>query len=104
MERPTIIIEGVKYEMKKLVGRSWRTLGEFTENPPTYTDADFIEKHAAFIAKFYDVAAEEILEKMPLEEILPASIAIRTYVMNTLTEKIAVIEKNAATDKAEQLS
>lgn len=95
MERPTITIECKKHEMKKLTGRDWRTLGEFTENPPTYTDADFIEKHADFIAKFYDVPAEEILEKMPLEEILPASMAIKTHTMNTLIAKIAVIEKNS---------
>ena len=104
MERPTIKIEDKIYAIKELKGKDWRILGEFGENQPQYTDADFIEQHADFIAKFYDVTKEEILDKMPLEEILPASFAIRNYLLNTLTEKIAAIEKNAGADKAEQLS
>ena len=95
MERPTITIEGKTYEMLPLIGRSWRILGEFADNTPNYTDADFIEKHAAFIANFFHVTADEILDKMSLEEILPATIAVRSYVINALTAKIAAIEKNS---------
>ena len=101
MERPTITIDGEKYEIKKLVGRSWRILGEFADSKPDYTDTDFIEKHAAFIANFYNVTAEDILDKMPLEEILPASMAVQKYIMKTLTEKIEEIEKNSDGDKVQ---
>ena len=104
MEKPTIKIEDKICAIKELKGKDWRILGEFAELAPSYVEADFIEKHAAFVAKFYDVTAEEILDKMPLEEILPASFATRNYLLNTLTEKIAVIEKNAEVDKAEQSS
>ena len=99
MERPTITIEGKKYEMKDLVGKDWRIMGEFVEASPTYLDADFIEKNAAFIAEFYDTTAEEILDKMPLEEILPASRDIQSYMINQLSAKIKVIEKNAEAGK-----
>ena len=101
MERPTIKIEDKIYAIKALKGKDWRILGEFGENQPQYTDANFIEKHAEFIANFYDVPAEEILNKMPLKEVLPATMAIRTYMVNALTEKIAVIEKNSEADKAQ---
>ena len=95
MERPTITIEGKTYEMLPLIGRSWRILGEFADNAPNYTDADFIEKHAAFIANFFHVTADEILDKMGLEEILPASIAIRNYITKSLTAKFEQVEKNS---------
>ena len=95
MERPTITIEGKTYEMKKLKGRDWRLFGEFADNAPNYTDADFIEKHAAFIANFFHVTADEILDKMGLEEILPASIAIRNYITKSLTAKFEQVEKNS---------
>lgn len=101
MERPTITIGGKKYEMQKLTGRSWRLLGEFIETTPDYADADFLEKHAAFIAQFYDgVAAEDILD-LSLENILPASAAVRKYVMDCLTAKLEKIEKNVEMDKAQ---
>lgn len=101
MERPTITIEGEKFELKKLTGRSWRVFSEFVENQPEYTKADFIERQAEFIANFYDVTAEEILDKMPLEEIMPASLAVRNYVMATLTAKFAKMEKNAVAGEAQ---
>ncbi|MBQ3451801.1 MAG: hypothetical protein IJG32_06025, partial [Selenomonadaceae bacterium] len=76
-------------------------LGEFLEAAPDYAEADFLEKHAAFITQFYDgVTAEEVLD-LPLEEILPASAAIRKYIMKCLTAKLEKIEKNAETDKAQ---
>ena len=101
MERPTITIGGKEHEMIALTGRSWRLLGEFLETAPDYTDADFLEKHAAFIAQFYDdVAAEDILD-MPLEDIFPASVAVRDYISALLGSKLEKIEKNSETGKAQ---
>ena len=101
MTRPTITVDGKKYEMKKLTGRDWRILGEFADAAPEYVDADFLEKHAAFVAKFYDgVTVDDVLD-LPIEEILPASLAIRQYVMQCLTGKIEQIEKNSEAGKAQ---
>ena len=101
MTRPTITINGKKHEMKKLTGRDWRILGEFADAAPEYVDADFIEKHAAFVAKFYDgVTIDDILD-LPIEDILPASLATREYVMQSVTSKIGKIEKNSVEDKAQ---
>jgi len=102
MERPTITVDEKTYEMKKLTGRDWRVFSEFNDKVPQYTDADFIEKHAAFIAEFYNgVTADDILDNMPLKEILPASLAIRDYVTQSLTAKFERLEKNSGADKAQ---
>ena len=99
MTKPTITINGKKHELTKITGRSWRILSEFIDNAPEYTDADFIEKHAEFVAKFYDdVIVDDVLD-LPIEEILPASAAIRKYVMESLTAKLEKIEKNSEADK-----
>ena len=101
MTRPTITtLDGKKHELKKITGRSWRILSEFIDTAPEYVDADFIEKHAAFIACFYDgVTADDILD-LPIEDILPASADARKFVMAQLTAKLEKIEKNAVEDKA----
>ena len=101
MERPIITVNEKKYEIKELTGRDWRIFSEFNEKTPEYTDADFIEKHAAFIAEFYQgVTADDILD-LPLEEILPVSMAIRNYITKMLTAKFEQIEKNVETGKAQ---
>ena len=94
-------LDGKKHEMKKIAGRHWRILSEFIDNAPEYTDPAFLEKHAEFIAFFFeDLTSEDILD-LPLEEILPVSVAIRQLIMERLTEKMAKIEKNASADKAQ---
>ena len=101
MERPTIIIGGKKHVVQNLTGRSWRLLGEFVDSAPEYSDADFLEKHAAFIAQFYDgVNVDDVLD-MPMEEILPASAAIRKFIMESLTARLEKIEKNSEEGKVQ---
>lgn len=101
MTKPTITtLDGKKHELKKITGRSWRVLSEFIDTAPEYVDADFIEKHADFIAQFYDgVTADNVLD-LPIEEILPASAAARKFVMELLTAKLEKIEKNSVADVA----
>jgi len=102
MDKPTITtLDNKKHEMITPTGRHWRIFSEFVESNPEYTDADFIEKHAAFIAEFYQgVTADDILD-LPLEEILPVSMAIRNYITKMLTAKFEQIEKNVETGKAQ---
>ena len=101
MERPTITIAGEKKEMRTLTGRDWRIFAEQSEKGAALSDADFLEKQAEFISGFYEgVTAEEVLN-MPLEEILPASTAIKNYIMRTLTVRFEQIEKNSGADKAQ---
>lgn len=96
-----LAINGKTQKINEINCHHWRIMGEFIESAPDYVDADFLEKHAEFIAKFYDdVTAEDILD-LPIEDILPASAAIRKYIMERLTVKLEKIEKNAEADKAQ---
>lgn len=101
MTRPTITtLDGKKHEMHRITGRHWRILSEFIDNAPEFVDVDFLEKHAAFIAEFYDgVTVDDVLD-LPIEEILPASAATRNFIMTQLTAKFEKIEKNVVADKA----
>ena len=101
MERPTITtIDGTQHIMRDLRGRDWRLLGEFADDAPSYIDADFLEKHAAFVAKFFDgVTADDILD-LPIEDIFPASIAVRNFITAQIGAKLEAIEKNSVADKA----
>lgn len=102
MAKPILkTLDGKEHEMRTLTGRDWRILGEFADNAPSYGDVDFLEKHAEFVAKFYDgVTADDVLD-LPIEEIFPASLAVRNYIANQLGAKLEAIEKNAEEDKAQ---
>ena len=95
IKRPRITTaDGNEHVIRKLTGRDWRYFGEFAENAPQYTDADFLERQAEFLAKFYDgVTADDILD-MPIEEIMPATFEVRNYIGEQLSAKFEKIEKN----------
>lgn len=102
MDRPIITtIDGKEHEMRELKGRDWRLLGEFKDTAPTVVETDSLEKHAAFIAEFYDgVTVEDILD-LPLEDIMPVSMAVQNYIVSRLGLKLQKIEKNSETGKAQ---
>ena len=99
MKTPTITIKGEKHEMIILTGRAYRIVSEFDKSQPQITDPDFMERHAAIVAEFYDgVTAEDILD-LPLEEIMPASIAARRAVFQLVWSKTQEISKNSEEGK-----
>lgn len=101
MEKPRITINGTEHVMRDLKGRDWRLLGQFAQDAPSYVDIDFIEKNAAFVAQFFDgITADDILD-MPLEDIFPASIAVRNYITAAIGAKLEKIEKNSEADKVQ---
>ena len=102
MERPTITtIDGTQHIMRDLCGRDWRLLGEFADDAPSYVDTDFLEKHAAFIAKFFDgVTTDDILD-LPIEDIFPASIAVRNFITAQIGAKLEAVQKNSVEGKAQ---
>lgn len=102
MDNPKFItIDGRQHEMRKIDGRAYRVVSEFENDLPKFGDADFIERHAALIADFYDVTKEDVLD-LPLEEITPASLEIRNLVFNRVWAKVKAIEKNASEDNPTQ--
>jgi len=102
MEKPTIItIDGKAHVMRDLKGKDWRLFGEFADNAPSYVEADFLEKHAGFVAQFFeDVTADDVLD-LPLEDIMPVSMAVRNYIAGKLSAKLEAIEKNVEAGKAQ---
>ena len=94
MDKPTITINGEVKKIKEVKGKDWRVMGEFLEKKISLYDKEFAEEHAKFIANFFDgVTADDILN-LPLEEIFPLAFAIRDFLINKISEKLQVIEKN----------
>ena len=101
MEKPTITINGIEHEMGELTGRAYRIASEFDNNQPQIGDVDFIERHADVISQFYDGVTKEDVLDMPLEEILPASVATRRAVYSFTWFKANEISKNFDEDKVQ---
>lgn len=104
MDRPRITtIDGKEHEMITLTGRAYRLASEFDNNQPQFGDADFLERHAAITAEFYDGVTKEDILDLPIEEILPASLAVRRAVFQLALLKTATISKNSDGGKAQEL-
>ena len=102
MQKPTITtIDGKEHKMNLITGRAYRIAAEFDNNQPQITDADFIERHAAITAEFFEGVTKEDILDLPLEEILPASIAARRAVFQLTLLKTQEISKNSEEDKAQ---
>lgn len=100
MQRPTITtIDGKTHELKKLTGRTYRVVSEFENTQPEITDADFIERHAALIAELYNGVTQDDVLNLPLEDILPASIAARRTAYAFTWLKMSELAKNSGEDK-----
>lgn len=101
--KPTIrTIDGKEHEMIDLTGRAYRLASEFDNNQPQITDADFIERHAAITAEFFSGVTKDDILDMPLEEILPASIAARRAVYSFTWLKTQEVSKNSDADKEKE--
>ena len=99
MDKPTITtIDGKTHEMINLTGRTYRVIAEFEKNAPQIEDVDFIERHAALVAELFDVTQDDVLD-MPLDDILPASHAARSFAYAFTWLKFKEIQKNVVEDK-----
>lgn len=99
MNRPTITtIDGKTHELKPFTGRSYRVIAEFDKNQPLIGDVDYIERHAAIVAELFGVTTDDVLD-MPLEDILPASLAARKVAYSFTWLKMQAITKNVVEDK-----
>ena len=95
MDKPTITINGTAKEIKKVKGSDWRIMGEFLEKKLSFGDKNFIDEHAKFIVNFFDGVTVDDVLNLPLEEIFPLAIEIRSFMINKISEKLNVIEKNS---------
>ena len=102
MERITLkTLDGKIHSIRKIDGRAWRITAEYIEGDFKFTNPALLEEAARYIAEFFEgVTSEEILD-LPMEEILPTAFKIRDKVFESITPKVAAIEKNSAEDKAQ---
>ena len=101
MNKPTVTINGTVHEIRNLKVRDWRFLTEFMDADIKPSQPEFIERHAGFIASFFDgVTAKDILD-LPLEDILPLFHDIVNYIMGRLWVKFED-KKNVETADAEK--
>ena len=101
MDKPTVTINDTVHEIKNLKARDWKFLAEIMSADIEPSQPDFVERHAKFIAEFYDdVTVNDILD-LPLEDILPLFYDIVNYTMGRLGLKLAD-KKNTETAGAEK--
>lgn len=96
MEKPIIEIDGKKYEMIDVKARMWRLFAEFDEKKKTIKLVDFVDEHAKILAVFFKgLTADDILDNMPLGEILNTYRKCSRYLIGLLNGKFETLEKNA---------
>ena len=101
MEKMTITtLDGKEHEMRKIDGRAWRITAEYIEGDFKFTNPALLEEAAAYIAEFFDVTSEEILN-LPMEKIMPTAFKVRDMVFSSIMPKLEAIEKNLEADKAQ---
>lgn len=100
MVKPTITIGGVTHEIKTLTGKDWRILGEFINADIQPKHVDYIEKHAEFIAHFFDGVTTDDILNLPIGDIMPLYSDIQRYFTQSISAKLEEISKNVPTDGA----
>lgn len=100
MVKPTITIGSVTHEIKTLTGKDWRILGEFLNADVQPKHVDYLEKHAEFIANFFDGVTTDDILNLPIGDIMPLYSAIQRYFTQSISTKLEESSKNVPTDGA----
>lgn len=96
MDKPIITINGKIIEMKTPKARAWREIMKFNEDRQSLPASDFCEEHAKMIALAFGVSADEVLDNLDVDDILPTYLNVFTSLVGLLTAKLAIDKKNAA--------
>lgn len=96
MKRPTITINGKKYELPKPKCGVWRKLLEADKNTREVFSEDFIENRCAFLAEAFGggLTADFLLDNMYLEDSVQAYREVVNFMIGELTPKLEEAEKN----------
>lgn len=87
MNKPVIELNGKKYEIKELKARVWREVTEFETNKKELSNVEYVDKHAEILAKFFDLSADEILDKMDLADVTLKYLECYRYMFDMLYAK-----------------
>ena len=96
MTKPTIEIEGKKFEIVKIKPRQWREFFKFDSERGELPLSELMQGHCEAIAPFFDgeVSADYLLDNMDIADVLKAYHDIRAYLMERITAKLEINSKN----------
>lgn len=97
MTKPTIEIEGKKFEIIKVKPRQWREFFKFDSERGKSPLSELMQGHCEAIAPFFgsEVSADYLLDNMDIADVLRAYHEIRAYLMERITAKLEIDSKNA---------
>lgn len=98
MKRPTITINGKKYELPKPKCGVWRKLMEADKNTREVFSEDFIENRCEFLAEAFGggLTTEFLLDNLYLEDAAQAYREVTKFMIGELTPKLEETEKNGS--------
>ena len=99
MATPTITINGKEIEMKKLTARIWRETTKENEKRKDLSSAEAIDIYCAVIATAFGVTADEVLDNLYIEDIMPKYFEVLNSINTLITAKLP---KKNATPAAEK--
>lgn len=94
----TILINGAERELLKLKARLWRQVMKFDEERKEILAVDAVDRYCEIIALAFGVTADEVLDGLYIEEVLPKYFEVLNEVVGMLTAKLG--KKNAEEETA----
>lgn len=98
---PELKIKGKIIHPEPPKAKIWREIMKFDEEKKSFSDADLMDEYAKKIAAAFGggLTAEEILESVDLEDIIPAYRAIYAWLIGVASKKLAQIPNAAAPEE-----
>ena len=94
MDKPKITIDGKEIEMQTPKARLWREIIKFDSERRDLPVDNFVDEHAAIIAKAFNISVDEVLDNLEVSEILPTYSQVLGTVLLLLTEHLPQAKKN----------
>ena len=88
MNTPTITINGKEIPMQKLTARIWRETTKINEKRKDISSVDTIDVYCAVIAVAFGVTADEILDNLYIEDIMPKYLEVLNVINTLITSKL----------------
>ena len=95
MDKPKITIDGKEIEMSTPKARLWREIIKFDAERKNLPVEDFVDDHAKIIASAFGITADEVLDNLKVEDILPTYFEVLSSVLLMLTAHMPTAKKNA---------
>ena len=101
MDRPYIKINDELIFLPTVKVRTWRKLMKLEDECTKYktiqdiiAHSEVVEKYCEVIACAFGVTADEVLDNLDANEVLPTYFSVLNYVITMLTEKLVTDKKN----------